>query len=299
MDGQRAMRAASAGFATHGISLPNVATVLLFTLGLILLKSADPTDALLFLLVFPIWLVSRDQGWVAGLAACVGGLLVVAILQTAEGATLEPLGYLARAAVFAGAVVAGGQSWPGRDDGEGPEHALVRLLNVKPEVVARPDVLSTRELEVLEMMATGAKNSQIADGFVISENTVKSHVKQILKKLAVANRTEAAYRYVEWYGQPRPIQESVEEGDTEAHASASQMAAASAARAKVEGAPTDDRARLTLEDGKTLEVPLLDPLSNLLKAGAPAIVYFDRHDRPVGWYLPDVELGVDMRHWAP
>lgn len=269
---------------------------MLFTLGAILLKVAQPSDALLFLLVFPIWFVSRDMGWVAGFAACVGGLLVITILQTAQQVTLEPLGYMARAAVFAGAVAAGGQARLTRD-AEAPEHALVRLLTVRPEVAARTDVLSSRELQVLEMIATGAKNSQIADGFVISENTVKSHVKQILKKLAVANRTEAAYRYIEWYGQPRP---GPAEGlDSEAQAPAAHMAAASAVRAKVADTPKDDRVRLTLQDGQSLDVPLLEPVSSYLEPGVPTIVYFDRHDRAVGWYLPEVELGVDMRHWTP
>jgi DNA-binding CsgD family transcriptional regulator len=298
MSGERTTRAVSAGFATHGISLANAASVMLFTLGVVLLGVANSTDALLFVLVFAIWLVSRDLGWVAGCAAGVVGLVTVAILHTGEGVSLGPLGYMARAAVFAGAVTAGRQSRLTREDPEA-EHPLVRLLTVRPEVSARADVLSSRELQVLEMIATGAKNSQIAEGFVISENTVKSHVKQILKKLAVANRTEAAFRYTEWYGQPRPVPERAEDLDSETHAPAAHMAAASAVRAKVSDAPEGDRVRLTLQDGQSLEVPLLDPVSSYLEIGVPAIVYFDRHDRAVGWYLPEVELGVDMRHWTP
>jgi hypothetical protein len=77
------------------------------------------------------------------------------------------------------------------------------------------------------------------------------------------------------------------------------MAAASAVRAKVSGTPKGDRVRLTLQDGQGLEVPLLDPVSNRLEIDVPAIVYFDRHERVVGWYLPEAELGVDMRHWTP
>jgi DNA-binding CsgD family transcriptional regulator len=299
MNGERATRAVSAGFATHGISLANAAAVMVFTLGLILLRVADHNDALLFLLVFPIWFVSRDLGWAAGFAACVGGLVIVAILHTGQEVQLGPLGYMARAAVFAGAVAAGRQSRLTREDPEALEHPLVRLLTVKPEVSARADVLSSRELQVLEMIATGAKNSQIAEGFVISENTVKSHVKQILKKLAVATRTVAAFRYTEWYGQPRPAPERAEEIDSETQAPASHMAAASAVRAKVSDTPEGDRVRLTLQNGQSLEVPLLDPVSTYLEIGVPAIVYFDRHDRAVGWYLPEAELGVDMRHWTP
>jgi DNA-binding CsgD family transcriptional regulator len=297
MNGVRTTRAAPGGFGPNGITLASAATVTLFTLGLILLESAGPNDALLFLLVFPIWFVSRDMGWAAGFAACVGGLMVVAIVQAAEDVTLGPLGYAACAAVFAGAVAAGGQARLTRADREEPEHA-VRLLTVRPEVSARADVLSSRELQVLENIATGATNSQIAGRFVISENTVKSHVKQILKKLAVANRTEAANRYIEWYGQPNPVPDGAEDSDS-GTPPASHMAAASAVRAKVSGIAKDDRVGLALPDGQSLEVPLLDPLSDSLEIGVPAIVYFDRHDRAVGWYLPEAELGVDMRHWTP
>jgi DNA-binding NarL/FixJ family response regulator len=52
--------------------------------------------------------------------------------------------------------------------------------------------LSRREVEVLECISTGMKNSQIADKLSLSEKTVKSHVGAILKKLHVNDRTEAA-----------------------------------------------------------------------------------------------------------
>jgi DNA-binding NarL/FixJ family response regulator len=54
------------------------------------------------------------------------------------------------------------------------------------------DSLTSRELEVLKIMATGASNRGIADQLSISENTVKIHVHKILKKLDVRNRREAA-----------------------------------------------------------------------------------------------------------
>ena len=56
---------------------------------------------------------------------------------------------------------------------------------------------------------------------------------------------------------------------------------------------------LTLQDGRDLEVPLLEQIRGRVDVGASAIVYFDQHDRLVGWYLPDEEIGVDLRHWAP
>lgn len=54
------------------------------------------------------------------------------------------------------------------------------------------DSLTARELEVLNILASGASNRAIADQLSISENTVKIHVHKILKKLNVRNRREAA-----------------------------------------------------------------------------------------------------------
>ena len=58
------------------------------------------------------------------------------------------------------------------------------------------DTLSPRELEVLGMVAEGASNAEIASRLVIGDATVQSHVKHILRKLGVRNRTEAARRYL-------------------------------------------------------------------------------------------------------
>jgi DNA-binding NarL/FixJ family response regulator len=54
------------------------------------------------------------------------------------------------------------------------------------------DSLTGRELEVLRLVARGASNLQIAEELVISVNTVKSHLKNILSKLQLENRTQVA-----------------------------------------------------------------------------------------------------------
>ena len=51
--------------------------------------------------------------------------------------------------------------------------------------------LSSREMEVLQCLAQGMTTSQIAGKLVISENTVKTHVRHILEKLEASNRLEA------------------------------------------------------------------------------------------------------------
>lgn len=56
-------------------------------------------------------------------------------------------------------------------------------------------LLTRREIEVLELLATGATNGEIAGQLVISEGTVKSHVKHLLRKLRASNRAEAVSRY--------------------------------------------------------------------------------------------------------
>ncbi|MBO0791315.1 MAG: helix-turn-helix transcriptional regulator, partial [Ktedonobacteraceae bacterium] len=73
--------------------------------------------------------------------------------------------------------------------------SLALPSHTRPEASqALIDPLSTRELEVLALLVAGASNQQIADQLVISLNTAKRHVKHILAKLAVTNRTQAVAR---------------------------------------------------------------------------------------------------------
>ena len=56
---------------------------------------------------------------------------------------------------------------------------------------AAEEVLSSREVEVLQIIAKGAANKEIANELLIGESTVKTHVIHILNKLGVKGRTEA------------------------------------------------------------------------------------------------------------
>jgi len=82
---------------------------------------------------------------------------------------------------------------------------LARGQNVIPSYVATAALandhgsnsyagLSIRELEVLQLMAEGSGNKQIAADLVISEKTVKTHVSHILAKMGESNRTSAILR---------------------------------------------------------------------------------------------------------
>jgi NarL family two-component system response regulator LiaR len=71
---------------------------------------------------------------------------------------------------------------------------LVDFITSRPPepVRAGPDKLSEREQEVLDLVAEGKSNREIADSLYISESTVRTHVHNILSKLSLANRVQAA-----------------------------------------------------------------------------------------------------------
>lgn len=59
-----------------------------------------------------------------------------------------------------------------------------------------PDVVSPRELEVLTLLVDGLSNKKIAERLFISPDTVKTHIRHIMEKLAAADRTDAAVKAV-------------------------------------------------------------------------------------------------------
>ena len=78
------------------------------------------------------------------------------------------------------------------------ERLLDRLGPEDADDDAQPvEALTPRELEVLQIMARGARNRDIAQELVISERTVKIHVANIIAKLGVTNRTAAVVRAID------------------------------------------------------------------------------------------------------
>lgn len=144
----------------------------------------------------------------AGHAGRAGSVLEAQLLQAlafqADGQTEQALGALEHVLRLAAV-----EGYVRLFLDEGPP--MVRLLrravehNIVPDYAGRllreaekesrrthpADVLTDRELEVLELVAEGATNQDIADSLVISLGTVKSHVNHIMGKLDAQNRTEA------------------------------------------------------------------------------------------------------------
>ena len=69
---------------------------------------------------------------------------------------------------------------------------LLREFKRPADMPPAPEVLTERELKVLSLVSRGLSNQEIADTLVISERTVRTHIGNILNKLHLANRTQAA-----------------------------------------------------------------------------------------------------------
>jgi len=75
---------------------------------------------------------------------------------------------------------------------------LDRLTELSHRAAHGPEhgALSEREVEVLQLMARGSANKQIASDLSITESTVKTHVANIFQKLEVSHRTEAVTKAI-------------------------------------------------------------------------------------------------------
>ena len=78
--------------------------------------------------------------------------------------------------------------------GAGVASRLLARTPSRPAATVRPDDLTAREREVLDLLAEGASNRQIARSLGLSLKTVQNHVSRILDKLQAADRTQAALR---------------------------------------------------------------------------------------------------------
>ena len=67
-----------------------------------------------------------------------------------------------------------------------------------PGAQAELESLTPREIEVLKLLSQGQTNPQIARNLLFSVSTVKAHVRSILSKLGVSDRTQAAVRAIEF-----------------------------------------------------------------------------------------------------
>jgi DNA-binding NarL/FixJ family response regulator len=78
--------------------------------------------------------------------------------------------------------------------------------NPVTDIVTSPGLarLTRREAEILDHIALGSQNKVIAAALGLSEHTVKIHIHNLITKLRVHNRTEAAALYLRKVGTPRP-----------------------------------------------------------------------------------------------
>ncbi|HXH49119.1 MAG TPA: response regulator transcription factor [Terriglobia bacterium] len=84
-----------------------------------------------------------------------------------------------------------------------PRQPAIRNHVEKREHIPRvPDELTPREWEVLGLVANGLRNKEISARLNISEETAKSHVKSIYRKLRIKGRRDAMLRYFEFVHRP-------------------------------------------------------------------------------------------------
>ena len=86
------------------------------------------------------------------------------------------------------------KDWPARDIADAVQRVGRGQTVFPPQPAPAPKALTAREREVLELIASGATNREIADSLLLSPNTVKEHTSSLYRKLDVRNRAEAVQR---------------------------------------------------------------------------------------------------------
>jgi len=95
-----------------------------------------------------------------------------------------------------------GRSWTETDPPMTPDVQAAEAAAVAIREQAQFDMLTTREVEILDLVARGRRNKAIARDLGLSEHTVKLHVHHIFGKLGVRNRTSATHWYLSRIGAP-------------------------------------------------------------------------------------------------
>ena len=99
-----------------------------------------------------------------------------------------------RSARAAGAFGFVPKHWPAQDIANAARMVGLGMTVFAPEADAGRALLSDRERQVLEMVAAGATNREIADRLFLSPHTVKDHTSAVYKKIGARNRAQAIVR---------------------------------------------------------------------------------------------------------
>ncbi|MCX4995655.1 response regulator transcription factor [Streptomyces longwoodensis] len=120
--------------------------------------------------------------------------LVAAVRDVVAGrAHLTPTAATAVVGELRGSAVAHAE---GLSEAAAPANSRERLSQVQPLVGQLGSPLSAREAEIMDLIATGLNNHQIAAACFISEKTVKNHINRIFAKLHCTTRAEATAKWL-------------------------------------------------------------------------------------------------------
>jgi DNA-binding CsgD family transcriptional regulator len=136
-----------------------------------------------------------DTEWIAEFTAELASLFDRAV--GAEQLLTQRIGLLDAMASTQAALAAFERSVPGFGEGVGVGIGSTEGAATQERLApARDALLTPREREVLECVAHGATNAVVARQLMLSENTVKTHLRAILRKLHVTTRAAAVARYM-------------------------------------------------------------------------------------------------------